>query len=246
MPLREELERQGAWLFRWRSYFPLVMLPVMLMALRDTGYLERYLGRQAQLAWEVFCLLVSFFGLGIRCMTIGYTHLGTSGRNTRAQRAEALNTTGMYSLVRHPLYVGNFFIFLGMALFVEVWWFALLSVLAYWMYYERIIIAEEEFLRGKFGAPFVEWADRTPLIIPKFGNWKTPELPFSLKKILRAEYNAFLLIIVTMAILDVLGVAFTQGIWKLDKLWAVALADGFAIFLALWILRKKTSIMDVK
>ena len=246
MPLREELERQGAWLFRWRSYFPLVMLPVMLMALRDAGYLERYLGRSAQLAWEAFCLLVSFAGLGIRCMTIGYTHLGTSGRNTKAQRAEALNTTGMYSLVRHPLYVGNFFIFLGMALFIEVWWFALLSVLAYWMYYERIIIAEEEFLRGKFGAPFVEWAERTPLIIPKFKNWKNPELPFSLKKILRAEYNAFLLIIVTMAILDVLGVAFTQGRWKLDKLWAIALADGFAIFLFLWILRKKTSIMDVK
>lgn len=246
MPLREELERQGGWLFRWRSYFPLVILPLMFIALRDTGYLETHYGRPVRLAWEAFCVLVSFFGLGIRCLTIGFTHLGTSGRNTKAQRAEALNTTGIYSIIRHPLYVGNFFIFLGMALFVEVWWFVLLSVLAYWMYYERIIIAEEEFLRKKFGASFVAWAERTPLIIPKFKNWKTPELPFSLKKILRAEYNAFFLIIVTMAILDVLGVAFTQGRWELDRVWAIALAVGFVIFLTLWILRKKTSIMNVK
>lgn len=246
MPLREELERQGAWLLRRRSYLPLVMLPVLLLALRDAAYLERYLGRSAQLAWEVFCVLVSFAGLGIRCMITGYARSETSGLDTKERPAEALNTTGMYSLVRHPLYVGNFFIFLGMALFVEVWWFALLSVLAYGMCYERIIIVEEEFSKKKFGEPFVEWASTTPLIIPKFENWKTPELPFSLKKILVAEYNTFLLIIVTMAILDVLGMAFTQGWWKLDKLWTVVLVDAFAIFLVLRILRKKTSVLDVK
>ncbi|MFZ3073319.1 MAG: isoprenylcysteine carboxylmethyltransferase family protein [Thermodesulfobacteriota bacterium] len=240
------MERQGAWLFRWRSYFPLVMLPLMLIALKDTGYIEGQYGRPARLAWEAFCVLVSFAGLGIRCMAIGFAHSGTSGRNRKRQMAEALNTTGMYSLVRHPLYVGNFFIFLGMALFIEVWWFVLLSVLAYWMYYERIIIAEEEFLRGEFGAPFVAWADRTPLIIPKFRNWKAPERRFSLKKILRAEYNAFLLIIVTMAILDVLGVAFTQGRWEIDRVWAIALVVGFATFLTLWILRNKTSVLNVK
>ena len=246
MPLREELERQGAWLLRRRSYLPLVMLPVLLLALRDAAYLERYLGRPAQLAWEAFCVLVSFFGLGIRCMITGYARSETSGPDTKERPVEAMNTTGMYSLVRHPLYAGNFFILLGMALFVEVWWFALLSVMAYGMCYERIIIVEEEFSRKKFGEPFVEWASATPLIIPKFENWKTPELPFSLKKILAAEYDTFLLIIVTMAILDVLGMAFTQGWWKLDKLWTVVLVDAFAIFLVLRILRKKTSVLDVK
>ena len=40
-------------------------------------------------------------------------------------------------------------------------------------------------------------------------------MPFSLKKILRADYNAFFLIIVAMAILDVLGVALLReyGNW---------------------------------
>ena len=32
----------------------------------------------------------------------------TSGRNTHDQVADSLNTSGIYSIVRHPLYVGNF------------------------------------------------------------------------------------------------------------------------------------------
>ncbi|MGB8874133.1 MAG: hypothetical protein WCC75_12145, partial [Desulfobaccales bacterium] len=40
---------------------------------------------------------------------------GTSGRNTQGQVAETLNTTGIYSLVRNPLYLGNFLIWLGLS-----------------------------------------------------------------------------------------------------------------------------------
>ena len=35
------------------------------------------------LTWIVICLVVSFFGLLIRALTIGFTPAGTSGRNTK-------------------------------------------------------------------------------------------------------------------------------------------------------------------
>ena len=101
--------------------------------------------------------------LAIRAYTIGHTPKGTSGRNTKKQVANALNTTGAYSLVRNPLYLGIFFMGLGVALFAHLWWLTLIYVLAFWLYYERVIFAEEAYLRDKFGAEYLSWADRTPI-----------------------------------------------------------------------------------
>ena len=162
MALREELEKQGNWLFRWRSYLPLAVFPILLIALRNSEHFEHAIGSSAVRFFEGFCIAISFIGLAIRSITVGYVSEGTSGRNTKGQRAKTLNTTGMYSIVRHPLYLGNFVIFLGVTLFVEVWWFILVAILLFWVYYERIMFSEEEFLRKKFGDLYLEWSDKTP------------------------------------------------------------------------------------
>jgi len=55
-------------------------------------------------------IALSMFGFIIRAIAIGTTPKGTSGRNTKeGQVAESLNTKGIYSMVRHPLYLGNYF-----------------------------------------------------------------------------------------------------------------------------------------
>lgn len=166
MALREEFEKTGNWLFRRRGYFPFLIVPLLLLALRDSEQIEIRWGETALTFWEVFCIAVSFSGLALRCATLGWVNKGTSGRNTQAQRAETLNTQGAYSVVRHPLYLGNFLITMGFALFVEVWWFVMFTVLFFWLYYERIMFAEEEFLRRKFGASYRQWADETPAFWP--------------------------------------------------------------------------------
>ena len=51
----------------------------------------------------------------IRIYTVGTTPAGTSGRNRDKQIAEKLNKTGVYSIIRHPLYLGNLLIWLGVA-----------------------------------------------------------------------------------------------------------------------------------
>ncbi len=146
MALREELQRQGNWLFRWRSYLPLIILPLLLIALRNADWLERTVGDSLQNCWEVSCLSISFVGLAVRFVTVGYVPAGTSGRNTKGQKAKVLNTTGMYSIVRHPLYFGNLIITLGLLLFMAIWWFGLIVAFAFCLYYERIMVAEETFL----------------------------------------------------------------------------------------------------
>jgi protein-S-isoprenylcysteine O-methyltransferase Ste14 len=244
MALREEFEKCGRWMFRWRSYLPLLMVGILIMSLRNFHYLAYSEGMDE--LWETFCLCVSFFGLGIRIFTIGHTPAGTSGRNTREQVADTLNTTGIYSVVRHPLYLGNFFIWLGIVLFAHQWPLTLICVLSYWLYYERIMFAEEAYLRAKFGIVFEDWADKTPAVIPSFRNWKKADLPFSLRNVLKREYNGFFVIILSMSLLEATGNIFVEGKPEFDMMWSIILSIGFVIWLTLRTLKKKTALLHVE
>ncbi|WP_292010435.1 isoprenylcysteine carboxylmethyltransferase family protein [Chryseobacterium sp.] len=132
MALKEELERQGNWLFKYRSFLPLSILMLGVLVLIQTSLKNS--DSVCTKYYEVLCLLVSTIGLVIRIYTVGYTPKNTSGRNTsEGQVAETLNTSGIYSIVRHPLYLGNFFMWLGPAMFTENIWFIISFVLFYWI-----------------------------------------------------------------------------------------------------------------
>jgi protein-S-isoprenylcysteine O-methyltransferase Ste14 len=156
MPLIEEFESVGHWLFRWRSYLPLVTAVLLLSGLQYFSY--PFGSHFLDELWEVICLSVSFAGLVIRALTVGSSASRTSGRNTAQQIAGTLNTTGMYSIVRNPLYLGTFLMVLGVVIFLRVWWIPLIYVLFFALYYERIIFAEEMFLRREFGKEYIKWA----------------------------------------------------------------------------------------
>lgn len=243
MALREELEESGTWLFRWRSYLPLVMFGLILVALRE----YEYPGHSVNLdhAWEIICLLISALGLGIRVFAVGHAPQGTSGRNTKEQVAETLNTTGLYSVVRNPLYLGNFFMGLGVVVFAHLWWLTLIYILAFWLYYERIIFAEEAYLRQKFGETYLSWARATPAFVPKVRLYRSPDLPFSLKNVLRREYNGFFAVVLTLFVLEVLGDLVSQGDLQVDALWTWILATSVTLWIVLRTIKRHTKWLNV-
>jgi protein-S-isoprenylcysteine O-methyltransferase Ste14 len=241
MRLQKEFEKTGIWLFRWRSYLPLVMIGMVVLVMPDYNYI--YDNHHLDRLWELLCLTVSLFGLGIRAYTIGYAARGTSGRNTKAQRADVLNTTGMYSVVRHPLYLGNFFIYLGIALFVHHWWLTLVYILLFGVYYERIMFAEEAFLREKFGVTFEMWAKETPALIPHVTKWVSPDAPFSVKTVLKREYSGFFGIITTLTVLEGISHVAATRTFEIDAFWMILFIIGSIACLTLRLLRKKTSML---
>jgi protein-S-isoprenylcysteine O-methyltransferase Ste14 len=245
MALREDMETQGNWLFRWRSYLPLLIVPLFIVALKHGGVLEYVLGDRAVDYWESFAICVSFLGLGIRCITAGYVPRGTSGRNTKSQLADTLNTSGMYSIVRNPLYVGNFVIFFGITLFIQVWWLAIILWVGFWFYYERIVFSEEEFLRKKFGALFIEWAEKTPMFVPQIKNWTRPILPFSFKTMIRREFSTFFAIVTTFFVLEISANLLRNGHVEVGRSWVIFFLVGFAIYALCVFLKKRTNILDV-
>lgn len=89
MLLGERLKKQGGRLSRFRGVLP----PV------------------------VRALLTSLFGLAVRVRTAGHTPDRTSDRRmAEEQVADEPNTTGIYSVMRNPLYVGDLFKWPGIAL----------------------------------------------------------------------------------------------------------------------------------
>src|SRR5215213_5236414 len=189
MTLKQDLVAQGNWLFRNRSWVPLVALAGLLAAL---PFAPTPPAGHDRLLWEGFCVALSLAGLAVRAAAVGCKPRGTSGRNRRVQNAHELNTTGLYSAVRHPLYLGNALMWTGIAIFPRVWVAAVFVGAFFWVLYERVMLAEEEFLRLKFGAEFERWAERTPAFVPAPRRWRRPELPFSLRAVLKAEYPGFL------------------------------------------------------
>ena len=81
MAIREELERQGTWLFRWRSYLPLGL--IALFAIAFQGYHWPFKNYARYATWAELCFGVSFLGLAVRCATVGFAPRGTSGRRGR-------------------------------------------------------------------------------------------------------------------------------------------------------------------
>jgi protein-S-isoprenylcysteine O-methyltransferase Ste14 len=244
MALRNQLETSGSWLFRYRSYLPLAILPIFLVCLASSHYLGH--SHEINEFWQMGCMAISFFGLVLRVIIVGHAPYGTSGRNTHGQEADTLNTTGMYSVVRHPLYLANYLIMIGFTMEFHVWWLILLTTCIYALYYERIMLAEEAFLRARFGAAFEQWAAVTPAFIPRFSGWKPSTVPFCCRMVLQREYNAFFLIIAVFFLLDLIGDSIVERRLKFDPLWFGIFIGGFVIFAILRTLKKRTHLLMVE
>jgi protein-S-isoprenylcysteine O-methyltransferase Ste14 len=248
MALIEEFDKSGNWLFRWRSFLPLVLyiMAAFVILFEADSHLPHF-----DYSWAYLCLGVAMFGQLIRAITIGYTPKGTSGRNTKeGQVAEVLNTKGIYSVVRHPLYLGNFFMWLGIIIYVGNWWFTIVCSLMFWLYYERIMFAEEYFLRKKFGQTYLNWAENVPSFWPAWFRWKKSGVEFSMKNVLKREYNGFFAIFLSFALLDTMKnfvhYGFTSWSDLVSPFWMYSLIVSFVIFIVLRSMKKYTKLLNAE
>ena len=248
MALKEEFEKQGNVLFVYRSYIPLLILfaGIAVFATKKALYNNAGLLGLCESQNEILGLIIGLFGLLIRMYTVGYTPQNTSGRNTsEGQVAEFLNSTGIYSTVRHPLYLGNFFMYLGIAVITLNIYFVVGFILLFWLYYERIMYAEEQFLLGQFGNSYQEWSDKTPAFIPSFKNWKKPELSFSWKKVAKKEKNGLFGLFVVFFVFRLIGNYIETGGFIVDRDWLTyATVTSGILYLILKYIKKYTTLLD--
>ena len=116
----------------------------------DLGGLE-YLG------WAVW--LVGVILLAASMLTL--RRRGQAGEGRSYVETEALIITGVYGLVRHPLYLGWMLMYVAMVLFKPNWILVILGIAGAACVY-RFAVQEEALLKEKYGESYKHYMQAVP------------------------------------------------------------------------------------
>jgi protein-S-isoprenylcysteine O-methyltransferase Ste14 len=207
--LRDRLELQGMNHRRWRIALVLLLAPVAGYTFIGSGWMTEQLGRLAEQRWDFLCLAIALLGLSIRLHLAGHEQMAPAGELLPKNE---LQISGLYSIVRHPVYLANFLTLVsGSLLFNSAVFTALVAAVAL-LYYERLTLAKERILLKRYGQEFSDWAARTPLVVPKFSAWKNPTTTFNFRAAIKREAVTFALIGVMFFILEALEGTVIDGL----------------------------------
>ena len=198
--LREEMEAQGNFLFRYRGLFPVPIVFGGVAAFTWTGFYGAFSWFSPGGWGAIGCFIVSLFGLLVRSVVVGHAPPGTSGRNTQSQVAETVNRDGLYSTVRHPLYFGNYLMWLGCVLMTQSLSIVVIVSLIFALYYERIMFAEEAFVAAKYGDMYTDWARNVSGFFPNLARYRSSKRPLNIRKVFRQEVNGLLMLTLVFVI----------------------------------------------
>lgn len=99
---------------------------------------------------------LSLLGEAIRIWAAGTIH-----------KDDTIAEDGPYGFVRNPLYLGSFFIAVGVAIMSGIGPIAWATIIVlFLLFHLAAILYEEQFLREKFGLPYETYLTRVPRLFP--------------------------------------------------------------------------------
>lgn len=145
----------GKFLFKYRSYTPLVFIIPMLLFCRPTVF-----------TMGIGAILVAI-GEALRFWGVSYA--GSETRTTGNVGGSSLVTQGPFAYVRNPLYIGNILMYFGISIMSNSLFpfLQIVSILYFTFQYYFIIIEEEGFLREKFTEKYNNYYISVNRFLPK-------------------------------------------------------------------------------
>jgi protein-S-isoprenylcysteine O-methyltransferase Ste14 len=143
----------------------------------------------------VLGLFIAFSGQLIRALTIALKYIVRGGKDKKVY-ANDLVTEGIFNHCRNPLYVGNILMLLGVGLLSNSLYFIVFVVPVFCFIYQAIVLAEENYLRGKFGPQYDVYASQVNRWIPRLQGLGTTlnSMTFNWKRYVSNEYNTVYLL----------------------------------------------------
>ena len=192
----------GGFFFRFRGQLPLVFL-VILIPLSFCIKSPVYPANSMFIVQLISSLLI-LLGIALRAWVIAQKAPHTSGRNRHEQVAHSLNTSGLYSVTQHPLYMGSFLIWIGICIrFNNTFFIAGILLFSVPMLY-IIIKSEAEFLRNKFGEAYDTWSRATPAFYVNPLRFKASDGPMNGIRVLATEYPTWVSILAGLLMIDII------------------------------------------
>lgn len=238
---QQEMARSGKALFAIRGLYIYTIVAIGVLIAFLSGRLGPFANDRCNWAWFAASLAVALSGAIIRIVTSGYAALGTSGNTKKGAVAAELNTTGPYSLVRNPLYLGRILNFTGLAMLSGSWAYGAIVFLLAILVYERISVYEEEFLKQTFGEAHAKWAAEVPALTPRLHGWMKPKYQFWWRRALWRENKKLFTLATALILYDFARRAFSPSLLPADMTWYYAYAGVVAIELVFRALRHFTN-----
>ncbi len=152
----------GVWLRRYRRALPIPLVLVTVVGLRPV----------APWGSDFLDTVTDVIGVGI-CALGQWLRLWAWGSNAAVGKW-GVRDRGPYTLMRHPLYAGNFLIVLGLVVVFNNPWAYLLLLPPFAYLYHVITDMEEKRMRRRFGSDYHEYREKeVPRFLPALGNLGT-------------------------------------------------------------------------
>lgn len=184
-------------------------------------------------------IVLSLIGQTIRIANVGMVYIIRGGKSHKVY-AEQLVTGGLYSHVRNPMYVGNAFLLAGLVVASNSWVFAIGGTVLAVAVHFGIIVAEEHFLRGKFGQQYVDYCRRVPRLVPRLAGLRDTlrGVSFNWPRVVDKEYME------PVDWLSAAAIVSLVALWRAGQLAAepeliVLMGTIIAARLFIWLLRKR-------
>lgn len=179
----------GNFFFKYRNWL-FIILYLLLFIPSPPLFSEQYFGPRFYVWAIVTGLLVTFTGQMVRGFTIGLAYIIRGGKGGKVY-AEKLVTNGIFQHCRNPLYVGNILMLVGVGILANSLFYTFIIIPFFLFIYQTIVLAEENFLRKKFGETFDNYCARVNRWIPNLKGFSntTRSMKFQWKRWLLKEYN---------------------------------------------------------
>lgn len=179
----------GRLLFRARSFSPLPVAGVVAWLSWGSHVRPGPGGAEVDATLNVVGLGLCLAGSAVRLLTVASVPTGTSLQSRRMQAAAGLNTSGPYAVVRHPLYLGNALIVLGLLAIAHAPWAWAIGGPWFAVTTAAIVSAEERLLASTWGEAFERWRAEVPAFLPRLSALGGLRGPFAWRRAVQREVN---------------------------------------------------------
>ena len=235
----------GNFFFKYRNNL-FIILYLLLFVPSPPIFSPEQFGPEYYLYPVILGLLVTFAGEIIRGITIGLAYIIRGGRDKKVY-AETLVTEGIFRHCRNPLYVGNILMLLGVGILANSLFYVGIVMPLFLFIYQAIVLAEENFLRNKFGAQFDAYCSKVNRWLINFSGISETfkDMRFNYKRWLLKEYNTLLVWLI--GIVAILIFKYPEIVPEPDNrivIFAVVVLVLGALYGYVWYLKKSGKMTD--
>ena len=225
----------GNFFFKYRNFvFPIFALTIFIPSPKI--FTAEVFGLNYYMYPVILGLIIAFSGQVIRAATIGLKYIARGGKDKKVY-ADDLVTQGIFNHCRNPLYVGNILMLTGVGLISNSLIFMIIVVPLFSFIYQCIVLAEENFLRTKFGNEYDLYCEKANRWIPKLNGLSETfgSMKFEWWRYVTNEYNTIFNLFISIGIVSIIFVEPLVNMEQQDKLKFGLIYFFFFLFIYLFI-----------